>query len=179
MLHLPEGKETLADGFRERGYVTAGFVANPNLKKVFAFDRGFDTYFDSPLEDTPTLACIRGSGFGAILMTLLRHQVNGNYENDNRAMNREALACHDENHRQPFLLSAHYIDPHLPYVPPAEYREQFAQDHGWVFFNERKRKVGIDRYDGEIRYTDDGLKELVTKLQQLGAWQNTLFVLTS
>jgi arylsulfatase len=179
LLHLPEGKQTLAEAFQELGYVTAGFVANPNLKRVFAFDRGFDTYFDSPVEDTVTLACIRGSGFGAILMTLLRHQFNWNYENDFRAMNREVLAWVEKNHRQPFFLYAHYIDPHIPYDPPAAYREQFAQDHGWVFFNERKRRVGIDLYDGEIRYTDDGLKELVTRLEQLEAWENTLFVLTS
>ncbi|HEX6885041.1 MAG TPA: sulfatase [Planctomycetota bacterium] len=179
LLHLPEGKQTLAEGFQERGYVTGGFVANPNLKRVFAFDRGFDTYFDSPVEDTVTLACIRGSAFGAILMTLLRHQFNWNYENDIRAMNREVLAWVEKNHRQPFFLYAHYIDPHIPYDPPAVYREQFAQDHGMALFNDRKRRVGIDLYDGEIRYTDDGLKELVTRLQQLGAWENTLFVLTS
>jgi arylsulfatase len=179
LLHLPEGKETLAEAFQQRGYVTGGFVANPNLKKVFLFDRGFDTYFDSPVEDTVTLACIRGSGFGAILMTLLRHQFNWNYENDFAAMNREVLAWLEKNHRQPFFLYAHYIDPHIPYDPPAAYREEFAQDHGLVLFNERKRKVGIDLYDGEIRYTDEGLKQLVTKLQRLGAWENTLFVLTS
>ncbi|MEQ1895140.1 MAG: sulfatase-like hydrolase/transferase, partial [Planctomycetota bacterium] len=46
-------------------------------------------------------------------------------------------------------------------------------------FNKRKRKVGLDLYDGEIRYTDDGLKALVDKLKALGAWENTLFVLTS
>jgi hypothetical protein len=44
----------------------AGFVANPNLKQVFAFDRGFDVFFDSPVEDTVTLACIRGTWFGGL-----------------------------------------------------------------------------------------------------------------
>ena len=178
MLHLPEGKETLAEAFRNRGYVTAGFVANPNLKRVFAFDRGFDVYFDSPVEDTVTLACIRGSGFGRMLMTLLRHQFNWNYENDIARMNQEVLAWLDKNHAQRFFLYAHYIDPHIPYDPPARYREQFAQDHGFALFNERKQKVGIDLYDGEIRYTDDGLKALVDKLKAVGAWENTLFVFT-
>jgi arylsulfatase A-like enzyme len=179
MLHLPEGERTMAEAFRERGYVTAGFVANPNLKKVFAFDRGFDVYFDSPVEDTVTLACIRGTWFGGLLMKLLRHQFNWNYENDFAQMNREVLAWLEKNHEQRFFLYAHYIDPHIPYDPPARYREEFAQDHGMALFNDRKRKVGIDLYDGEIRYTDDGLKELVTTLKRLGAWENTLFVLTS
>ena len=179
LLHLPEGERTLAEAFRERGYVTAGFVANPNIKKVFAFDRGFDVYFDSPVEDTVTLACIRGTWFGGLLMTLLRHQFNWNYENDIVGMNRDVLAWLRNNHAQRFFLYAHYIDPHIPYDPPARYREEFAQDHGFALFNERKRKVGIDLYDGEIRYTDDGLKALVDELVRLGVWENTIFVLTS
>ena len=115
-----------------------------------------------------TLACIRGTWFGGMLMKLFRHQFNWNYENDIRAMNREVLAWLDANAHQRFFLYAHYIDPHIPYDPPARYREEFRQDHGLALFNDRKRKVGIDLYDGEIRYTDDGLKELVEKLMELG-----------
>jgi len=179
LLHLPDDKQTLAEAFRNRGYVTAGFVANPNLKKVFAFDRGFDVYFDSPVEDTVTLACIRGTWFGQLLMTLLRHQFNWNYENDCARMNEEVLAWLEKNHQQRFFLYVHYIDPHIPYDPPANYRREFAQAHGSVLFNERKRRVGIDHYDGEIRYCDDGLRALVEKLREQGVWENTLLVLTS
>jgi len=178
-LHLPEGMQTVAEAFRNANYVTAGFVANPNLKKVFAFDRGFDEYFDSPVEDTLTLACIRGTHFGHLLMKLLRHQFNWNYENDFSQMNREVLAWLEKNHERRFFLYAHYIDPHIPYDPPERYRREFAQDHGFVTFNERKRLVGIDLYDGEIRYTDDGLKELVDALKRHGVWENTLLVFTS
>jgi arylsulfatase A-like enzyme len=48
-----------------------------------------------------------------------------------------------------------------------------------VLFNERKQKVGIDLYDGEIRCVDDGIGELVDRLRRNGQWENTLFVLTS
>ena len=179
LLQLPDGKQTLAEAFRERGYVTAGFVANPNLKKVFGFDRGFDVYYDSPVEDTVTLACLRGTFFGCLMTQLSRREFNWNYENDVASMNREVLAWLERNHDQRFFLYAHYIDPHIPYDPPARYREEFAQEHGFLLFNERKQAVGIDRYDGEIRYCDDGLEQLVTRLQKLGAWDNTLFVFTS
>ena len=67
----------------------------------------------------------------------------------------------------------------LPYDPPEPYREQFTQEHGFPLFNERKEKVGIDLYDGEIRYSDDGLKELVGALERHGIWDDTLFVFTS
>jgi arylsulfatase A-like enzyme len=178
-LHLPEGERTLAEAFRQRGYVTAGFVANPNVKAVFEFDRGFDEYFDAPVQDTLTLASLRTSAFGGMLMRLLRHKFNWNYENDIASMNRHVLAWLETNHRSRFFLYVHYIDPHDPYDPPARYREQFARPAGMSLFNERKRRVGIDRYDGEIRYTDDGLKALVEALTAHGVWQDTLFVLTS
>ncbi len=179
LLHLPEGMKTLAEAFRERGYVTAGFVSNPNIKRVFAFDRGFDLFFDSPVEDTLTLACIRGTWFGSMLMRLLRHQFNWNYENDCASMNRHVLPWLEANREQPFFLYVHYIDPHIPYDPPAPYRRAFEQYHGFPLFNRRKELVGIDRYDGEIRYTDDALQDLVGALQRAGRWQDTLFVLTS
>jgi len=168
VLQLPEGERTLAEAFRDHGYVTAGFVSNPNVKRVFAFDRGFDEFFDSPVEDTVTLAAIRDSLFGAVVMRLSRHQFNWKYENDIVQMNRHVASWLEHNHERPFFLYVHYIDPHIPYSPPAEYVRQFARDHGFPLFNERKRLVGIDLYDGEIRYTDDGLRALVGELERHG-----------
>jgi arylsulfatase len=178
-LQLPEGKRTLAEAFRDAGYVTAGFVTNPNVKRVFGFDRGFQEYFDSPVEDTVTLAALRESWGGWLLERLTRRQFNWKYENDVRAMNRHVLAWLDANADRRFFLYVHTIDPHEPYDPPAEYARDFEQDHGLPLFNERKRLVARDLYDGEVRYTDDGLGELVAGLRERGAWDETLFVLTS
>ncbi len=180
LLNVPEGERTLAEAFRDAGYATAGFVSNPNVKRIFAFDRGFDEFFDSPVEDTITLAAIRESLVGAIVMRLSRHQFNWKYENDIFQVNRHVLPWLRANKDQPFFLYVHYIDPHIPYTPPPPYEEQFARDHeGFPLFNERKRLVGIDRYDGEIRYTDDGMRQLVDELQVLGIRDKTLISITS
>ena len=134
-LHLPAGMQTLAEAFRERGYATAGFVSNPNIKAIFEFDRGFDVFFDSPVKDTLTLACIRTSWIGRIAMDLLRHQFNWKYENDVHQMNRHVGGWLAQNHERPFYLYVHYIDPHIPYEPPEKWREVFAQDHGFPILN--------------------------------------------
>ena len=178
-LQLPEGERTLAEAFADSGYVTAGFVSNPNVKRVFLFDRGFDEYFDSPVEDTVTLASIRASWFGRVLMRLARHQFNWKYENDVKQMNRHILAWLEENRDNRFFLYLHYIDPHIPYTPPEPYRTEFTRDHGMALFNERKEKVGIDLYDGEIRYMDEGFQDLVDELVRHGLWDDTLLVITS
>ena len=94
-------------------------------------------------------------------------------------MNRHVMPWLKENADQRFFLYVHYIDPHIPYSPPTHYRDDFSRDHGFVILNERKELVGIDRYDAEIRYTDDGLDELVEALKANGAWDNTIFLLTS
>ncbi|MFT5689312.1 MAG: arylsulfatase A-like enzyme [Planctomycetota bacterium] len=179
-LRLPEGEQTMAEAFRDAGYVTAGFVTNPNIKRAFGFDRGFTEFFDSPVEDTVTLAALRGALIGRIATDLLRHQFNWKYENDVRTMNGHVFGWLEQNHSSPFFLYVHYIDPHIPYSPPEPYLSDFSRDlDGLLLFNERKEQVGIDRYDGEIRYVDEGLRELVAELKRLDAWENTLFVLTS
>ena len=178
-LLVPEGGRTLAETFEDEGYATAAFVTNPNVKAVFDFDRGFKRFFDSPVEDTVSMAALRDSVFGKLLIQLSRYQFNWKYENDVMAMNRFVLPWIREHADERFFLYLHYIDPHSPYSPPGEYREQFVQDHGLALHNERKRLVGRDLYDGEIRYTDDGLAQLVETLREVGAWENTLFVLTS
>ncbi len=179
-LQVPEGERTLAEAFSERGYATAGFVSNPNVKKIFAFDRGFEEFFDSPVEDTITLAAIRESMFGGIVMMLSRHQFNWKYENDIQSVNQHVLAWLESNQNQPFFLYVHYIDPHIPYTPPVEYEREFSRDYeGFPLFNERKRLVGMDRYDGEIRYTDDGIRTLAEKLDELGIRGKTNIVITS
>ncbi|MEX1024339.1 MAG: sulfatase [Planctomycetota bacterium] len=178
-LRTPEGMKTLAETFRDAGYVTAGFVTNPNIKAVFDFDRGFEEYFDSPVEDTVTLASIRNSIFGKWLMNLSRHQFNWKYENDVMKMNEHIFTWLEKNRSARFFLYLHYIDPHAPYSPPNEYYEMFRRDAGARLFNARKELVGLDLYDGEIRYTDDGMKALVAKFRELGLWENTVFVLTS
>ena len=179
-LELPDGEQTLAEAFRSQGYATAGFVTNPNIKTIFDFDRGFDTYFDSPVEDTITRAAMRDSLFGRVVMSLSRYQFNWKYENDIFDTNRHVMAWLDANHSQPFFLYVHYIDPHIPYTPPEQYRREFDREHeGFPLFNRRKELVGIDRYDGEIRYTDDGIRQLVDRLKSLDAWEDTLIVFTS
>ncbi|MFN0206805.1 MAG: sulfatase [Planctomycetota bacterium] len=178
-LNTPPGMKTLAETFQDKGYVTAGFVSNPNIKKIFKFDRGFHEFFDSPVEDTVTMATFRDSVFGNILKRLTKYQFNWKYKNDIAEVNRHLFSWLDSNHNEKFFLYLHYIDPHEPYSPPEPYRSQFTQEHGLLVHNERKRLMGIDLYDGEIRYTDEHIKLFAEKLKSYNLWDNTIVVITS
>jgi arylsulfatase A-like enzyme len=178
-LRLPEGETALAEEFRAAGLATAAFVTNPNIKRVFEFDRGFQEFFDSPVEDTVSLAALRDSASGQLLIRLSRHQFNWKYENDVFSMNEHVFAWLERNADQRFFLYLHYIDPHAPYAPPEPFRSEFVQDHGFVVHNERKRKVGRDLYDGEVRAFDAGFGELLARLEEHSILDDTLIAITS
>ncbi|QDU84483.1 Choline-sulfatase [Planctomycetes bacterium Pla163] len=179
-LRTPEGMTTLAEEFAGAGFATAGFVSNPNVKADFDFDRGFDEFFDKPVDDTTAQAALRDSIFGRLLIAVTRHQFNWKYANDIFAMNRHVESWLRTNADEDFFLYVHYIDPHTPYAPPARWRREFAQNHdGFPVHNERRQLVGRDLYDAEVRTSDEGLAQILDLLDELGIADETLIAITS
>ncbi len=64
-----------------------------------------------------------------------------------------------------FFLWVHYFDPHFEYRPPPS--------HG------RFGSFDVDRYDGEVRFTDEQIGRLLAKVEELGLWEKTVVVVTS
>jgi arylsulfatase A-like enzyme len=179
-LRTPEGMNTLAEEFAAAGFATAGFVSNPNVKADFDFDRGFDEFFDKPVDDTVAQAALRDSVFGRLLIAVTRHQFNWKYANDIFAMNRHVESWLRTNADEDFFLYVHYIDPHTPYAPPTRWRREFAQNHaGFPVHNERRQLVGRDLYDAEVRTSDEGLAQILDLLEELGIADETLIAITS
>jgi len=85
--------ETLAECLKANGYKTAGVQTNGNLKRELGFAQGFDTYEFS--HDAPA------------------REVTDTAIKTLNAMGNSG----------PRFLYVHYIDPHLPYVPPESYRK--------------------------------------------------------
>ena len=69
----------------------------------------------------------------------------------------------EKNGSEPFFLFLHYFDPHGPYEPPAEFSAQFS----------------VDRYVGEIAYTDSCIGQVVDRLRSLGLLESTLIVVAA
>ena len=93
---LPDSFETLAELLAGRGYDTFAVQTNANLTRVNGFSQGFR-------EDRYLFS----NGAPANWVT-------------QRAL--EAL----DTLKPPFLLYAHYMDPHAPYEPPQAYRDMFG-----------------------------------------------------
>jgi len=164
---------TLATILSDRGYATGAIVNASVLKPEYGVNRGFEYYDPAPLE-----------GRNADGTT------------------RDALAWVDDNPGRPFLLFAHYFDPHEPYAPPPPYSTRYRgaydgpigkrfvlHDHfpevRGMAFDDLKRLSVADwdqiraLYDGEIAFTDSQVGLLLEGLRERDLMANTLVIFLS
>jgi arylsulfatase len=174
---LPEKAVTLAEILKAGGYRTGAVVGNLTLKRDAALDQGFEDYDDRLEDDTPM-----------------------GVERKAEQNTKVALAWLERHQREKFFLWVHYMDPHGPYLPPPPYDGMFvAKGEGksrtlpvnkglsgtggiseyQVLGDHRDPEYYIAQYDGEIRYCDYWLGELLEAIRRLGLFENTLIVFTA
>jgi arylsulfatase A-like enzyme len=172
---LPEFNVTLAETFQNAGYRTAAAVDNGNLDAALGYAQGFDTYEQTFLRE----------GTDEVERTEIITRFG-----------EELLSRREE---APFFLWLHYVNPHTPYTPPAEYLDRFRGDgvvprggeipkvvgfHGGV--NRQTEIEGarfwgdyVDRYDAEILLADEHVGRVLKALEASSYASSTLVVLTS
>ncbi|MCM2317271.1 MAG: sulfatase [Thermoanaerobaculia bacterium] len=84
---------TLSEDFRDAGWATAAFVANPTLHSGIGFSKGFDTFFVTPYE-YPSITLPAPATMQHVIPWIAAHE------------------------GEPFFLWVHLMDPHDPYTPP-------------------------------------------------------------
>lgn len=178
---LPREITTLAEVLKANGYTTVGFVSNPILNGKYGFSDGFDLYDDFTIS------------LDAGLDIFAKH---------NETLNDQQLVCTGElvtqmavrwlqqSPAEPFFMFVFYIDPHYDYIPPAPFDTMFDPNYeGDIDGREIKREPRrsqrpSDRdvqhllalYDGEIRYTDTCVAELLRVVARSGVLKNTVVV---
>jgi arylsulfatase A-like enzyme len=160
---LSEVQSTLVADLQNYGYQTAGFVSATAMSGKFGFKRGFDEYYNK--EDEPTAEV-----------------------NNERVF--EWLDLRDKS--KPLFLFLHYYDVHRPYDPKPPYNTLYCRrcDPGIdtriigpygkqtrLTFQEIYDIVGL--YDGEVRYMDDQVKELLDHLKARNLYDNSIIILLS
>lgn len=160
------GGGTIAAWFRARGYATGAITSRAHLNPAALRLNGFES-FSSPSTATGSVEASN---------TLDRA--------------RRWLAAHAD---VPFFLWVHFWDPHTPYdPPPGPERSIFVPDYRGPF--ERARSLRQDGeppidvetlayatrlYDGEVRYVDSRVGELVRTVRTIAGAANALVVLAS
>lgn len=177
---------TLAEVFRDHGYVTAGFVANlTNTTYENGLGRGFVRFEDYPIS-VPML--IKSSWLWRLgvdpLMAMeepRRTLVSKTAED----INRDVLRWLRAPRSRPFFVFINYFDAHAPYVTPGRGGRRFGADlprppqatlPNWTH---AEIQIEVDAYDSAIAYLDHQLGVLLGELRRGGLLESTLVVITS
>jgi len=173
----------LAETFRAAGYGTAAVATNPHLSPGLGYEQGFEhfTYvsgkkryslFETGREYAGTHTEIRSSDADAY--------------GRGDAVNQAALDWLDSGAgARPFFLYLHYMDVHNPYDSPEPYHTMFVEQPGRDRYcngiPKRAVKAGDvlymrATYDGQIRYLDDLMGQLLAALRERGLLEHTFLV---
>ncbi|HAC78953.1 MAG TPA: hypothetical protein DCG06_01570 [Deltaproteobacteria bacterium] len=166
---------SLAEVLQQNGYATAAFVSGPFLRSLHGFAQGFDL-FDDEVSATNNLASHQDRTSPALFERV-----------------RTWLMDKASRDSAPFFLFLHMWDVHYDFDPPPPYDSLFDPDYtgeitGRNFELGRDIHPGMSKrdlehvialYDGEIRYTDSYVGKVLNVLEQIGASEKTIVIVTS
>jgi arylsulfatase A-like enzyme len=171
---LPAGRVVLAGLLREGGVPTVAFVGNPNAGEPAGLMRGFTEARSLYLDER---------GHGRLCRAALFPEPVGA---------RIARAS-----RGPFLLYAHFVEPHYPYDPPPPFDTEFGPDaplprsvrtnQRWIHLVSSGRIQPtaqemahlVRLYDGNLASADHEIGRLRAKLESEGRWDHLLVIVTA
>jgi arylsulfatase A-like enzyme len=167
------GRPTLAAVLRQAGYYTAALHSNPFLSRAFHYAHGFDIFDDG----TDSWGVLRGRRMleGESVLGRLAYRLAV-------ITSGPPIVCaHDlvkkaspRLAREPFFLWLHFMDTHLPYMPPRAYQRHFgppvSRARQLALHYQVRRGIGLatsarqtlcNLYDSCIRVVDDAIGELL------------------
>jgi len=185
---LPREAETIAERFAAAGYHTAAFSDNRLISPAGGFAQGFAEFHLENGDDL--LLCYPFFGTSGVLRQVVVRRLRLLYQGVDRLMPR-VESWLDRNHRRPFYLYLHLMDPHYPYYESDVGETPHPVSVTWnVLENQRRqnflvrvrpggRQELLGRYAAEVRRTSRAIGRLVQCLQRLGLWERCLLVIGS
>ncbi len=203
---LDHKRVTMAEIFKEAGFLTAGFYTATFMHPTLGFDQGFDQYINcssvAPLLDS---FLERNAPEGLVSLSVperkelvkkVRHEwslwKDAKRDVTSPTITEKVIEWLSGHHEERFFLFLHFWDPHYDYIPPPPYDTMFDPDYegpikGDVHRNpllrpdmpKRDLEHLVALYDGEIRWTDMHIGKIMDALQDLGKLDETLVVITS
>lgn len=202
---------TMAEAVQAAGYRTQAIATNPWLRPEFGFAQGFDGF-----KQVDDAKMFHFSKLGELSLLSVARQVPALYDLirqgytaitgnageplvwDIRAdrVTAEATGWLRQNQDAPFFLWVHYVDPHYPFDPPADFRPTVdnvtaerlnylsSYNEEDVYTNRARlrpedKEATIQLYDGEIAYNDVYFGQLLDEIDALGLRDNTVIVLSA
>jgi len=162
---IPAEIELLPEILRREGWTTVGVTGGAWMSSAYGFSRGFD-HFSDQTEDA-------AEGTALLFDTITTALTSG----------------------RPVFAFFHTYEVHSPYRPPEDYVDLFGEFESkirptWPSLRRFNQRAGkwldpadldflVSQYDGEIRYTDDCLRELFRQLAEIGFLDNAIVLITA
>jgi arylsulfatase A-like enzyme len=185
---LADDRTTLAEVLHDRGWATAGFVANfANLFRGFGMAQGFQHYEDHPgllLRPAPHVVQFMQQFSPAFMKKPFRSAPE---------INAATLAWFDEVPAgRPAFAFMNYLEPHhwiaappydlwardLPHAARLARKGLFTHKVP-AGLSQEERDFVTANYDGQILAMDAALGELVAELKKRGRYENALIIVTA
>ncbi|MCP4229524.1 MAG: sulfatase-like hydrolase/transferase [bacterium] len=181
----------LAEVLKSRGYHTEAIIANPLMYSELGFDKGFIRYLE--YGDIEILRHFKKASLYRLSKKSIEKAMSklniGGTRPTTWITNRITSSL-SRKRNKPLFLWAHYIDPHIPLLPPRKFVEGDAEfiDEALTFaklHNDKSEfvKANADKiiplYDGEVRYVDNELERVFTKLEEEGYLTDSIIIITS
>ena len=197
---LEDAPPTLGALLAQRGYATAGFVANTAYtSRETGVSRGFIHYEDYLVTPAELLVA---SALGRFVIGNPRLRgLLGYWDVPGRKWTRDVSASflrwQERLDGRPFFAFLNLYDAHEPYLPPPEFQARFplpaarrnklirqinqrmAERTGKDQMSAPERAAEQAAYDASIALIDDGIATLLQALERRGALQNTIVVVTA
>lgn len=165
---------TMAEILKEHGYVTGGMVSNMFLRKKHGFDQGFDVFSEKNVS----------------------HYTEPLYGISSPGITEEGIEFIRNNKDKKFFLFLHYFDPHYYYYDHEKtsgYSGMFKKaasknDQSELVMNINMGKQTFEQedidflkycYNGEIRFTDKYIGQILDELKKHGLYENSIIIFTA
>jgi len=156
--------QTLAESLLAEGYETFAVSTNPHVTARNGMAQGFTTFLDHPTWTDTDAQAVNGLFF-------------------------EWLDARTSS--LPFFAMLWYVDPHTPYEPPGDIRDELLDEAGRALVSERTIRPGSHDlsdaemevtkrlYRGEVMSFDRQFGTLMDEMRRRGLFDETIIVFTS
>jgi arylsulfatase A-like enzyme len=190
---------TLAEYLRARGYMTAGFVANPSYcSQMYGLARGFIHYVDFSVSLGELLASSK------VLLDVVNSRAFRRLipyrdflgRKHAETITQDFLEWLDRRPSRPFFVFLNYFDAHEPVLPADEFERRFPSptQRRWDIFDHQLHQslrvnesrlspvevqTEINAYDAAIAGLDRRIGEMLDQLDRRGLLDSTVVFITS
>jgi arylsulfatase A-like enzyme len=197
-------RPALSEALQRSGYRTAGFTTNPQVGRMYGFDRGFDTFIECEPDGSipgPRWAKIRGAQrllCSPVVQWALQHLSANTLPPEvtcpAEQVVEQIIKWLNQPRHQPAFVWAHFMDAHWPYhilrtahSPRARAEiwqdlqmiHRITQKHGYLNPGPEKVARLKNLYRQALSYVDAQIGRLIWHLHSSRQWDNTVLVVTS